>query len=118
MATAPIERVLVQFPSVSRAVVYAVPDDLVGDQIMAAVVLRDGAEFDADQFEKFLSTHEEMSPKGWPRYVWITDELPTTATNKILKRELVARGLQVSGGVMWKRDAAGDRPYDITEADR
>jgi len=119
MATAPIERVLVQFPSVSRAVVYAVPDDLVGDQIMAAVVLRDGAEFDADQFEKFLSTHEEMSPKGWPRYVWITDELPTTATNKILKRELVARGLQVSGGVMWKRDAAGYRPYDAaTETDR
>ena len=107
MATAPIERVLVQFPAVSRAAVYAVPDDLVGDQIMAAIVLRDGAEFDADAFEKFLSTHEEMSPKAWPRYVWIADALPTTATNKILKRELVGRGLDVSGGVVWKRDGAG-----------
>ena len=109
MATAPIERVLVQFPAVSRAVVYAVPDELVGDQVMAAVVLRDGAEFDASEFEHFLSTHEELSPKARPRYVWITDELPTTATNKILKRELVARGLDVTGGVVWKRDQTGYR---------
>jgi len=115
MATAPIERVLVQFPAVSRAVVYAVPDELVGDQIMAAVVLRDGAEFDADEFEKFLAAHEEMIPKAWPRYVWITDELPTTATNKILKRELVARGLAVVGGRMWKREGTS---YQITDQDR
>ena len=54
MATAPIERVLVQLPAVSRAVVYPVPDEFVGDQVMAAVVLRDGAELDADQFEEFL----------------------------------------------------------------
>lgn len=104
MATAPIERILVQFPAVSRAVVYAVPDDLVGDQVMAAVVLRDGEAFDASAFEKFLSTHEEMSPKAWPRHVWITDELPMTATNKILKRELVARGRDVEGGAVWTRE--------------
>jgi fatty-acyl-CoA synthase len=115
MATAPIERVLVQFPAVSRAVVYAVPDELVGDQVMAAIVLRDGAEFDAGEFEKFLSAHEEMIPKAWPRYVWITDELPTTATNKILKRELVARGLDVAGGVMWKRDGTA---YQLADTER
>jgi fatty-acyl-CoA synthase len=115
MATAPIERVLVQFPAVSRAVVYAVPDELVGDQVMAAIVLRDGAEFDAGEFEKFLSAHEEMISKAWPRYVWITDELPTTATNKILKRELVARGLDVAGGVMWKRDGTA---YQLADTER
>ena len=107
MATAPIERVLVQFPAVSRAVVYAVPDELVGDQIMAAIVLRDETTFEPDDFEKFLATHDEMTPKAWPRYVWIADELPTTATNKILKRELVARGLDVDGGTLWKRDKDG-----------
>jgi fatty-acyl-CoA synthase len=115
MATAPIERVLVQFPAVSRAVVYAVPDELVGDQVMAAIVLRDGAGFDADAFEQFLANHEEMSPKAWPRYVWITAELPTTATNKVLKRELVARGLDVTGGTMWKRDGT---TYLLTDTDR
>lgn len=107
LATAPIERVLVTFPVVSRAVVYAVPDELVGDQVMAAIVVREGAEFDADAFEKFLATHDDLSVKGWPRYVWIADELPTTATNKILKRELVSWGLDVPGGVLWKRDRSG-----------
>ena len=115
MATAPVERVLVQFPAVSRAVVYAVPDELVGDQIMAAIVLRDGTEFEPSAFERFLSDHEEMSPKSWPRYVWIADELPTTATNKIVKRDLVSRGLNVDGGVLWTRDGSG---YAVTETDR
>ena len=60
-----------------------------------------------------------LSAKAWPRCVWITDELPTTATNKILKRELVARGLQVVGGMMWKRDATGyRRDGAVTETDR
>ena len=95
------------------------PDEYVGDQVMAAVVLRDGAEFDARPVRRSSwPPMTDLSPKAWPRYVWIADELPSTATNKILKRELVARGLQVSGGVMWKRDAAGYRPYDVTEADR
>ena len=35
---------------------------------------------------------------GWPI------ELPTTATNKILKRELIARGANPDGGVLWTRD--------------
>ena len=107
MATAPIERVLVEFPAVSRAVVYAVPDESVGDQVMAAIVLRDGAEFDPTAFWEFLVGHEELAVKGRPRHVWITGELPMTATNKILKRELVARGLTVEGGALWTRDGSG-----------
>ena len=59
----------------------------------------------------------EMSPKAWPRHVWITDELPTTATNKILKRELVARGLGVEGGVLWKRDGSGYDRHTIGVGD-
>ena len=49
MATAPIERILVRLPSRSAASRSTpVPDEIVGDQIMAAVVLRDGAELDPD----------------------------------------------------------------------
>ena len=43
MAAAPIERILVRLPEVNRVAVYAVPDENVGDQIMAAIVLNDGA---------------------------------------------------------------------------
>ena len=47
LAAAPIERVLIRLPEVSRVAVYPVPDESVGDQVMAAVVLRDGADADA-----------------------------------------------------------------------
>ena len=50
--------------------------------------------------------------------MWITDSLPTTATNKILKRELSARGGTPDGGLLWTRIgrdtsyAVVDRPAD------
>ena len=47
LGTAPIERVLLRHPEVTEAAVYPVPDPVVGDQVMAALVLAPGAEFDA-----------------------------------------------------------------------
>ncbi|MGH3677067.1 MAG: fatty-acid--CoA ligase FadD1 [Mycobacterium sp.] len=104
LTAAPIERVLIRLPVINRVAVYPVPDESVGDQIMAAVVLREGAELSPDAFGEFLAAQPDLSPKAWPRYVWIADDLPTTATNKILKRELVAQGPTPQGGVLWKRD--------------
>ena len=40
LAAAPIERILLRHPAVDEAAVYAVPDESVGDQVMAALVLR------------------------------------------------------------------------------
>ena len=42
LAAAPIERILLRHPDVAEAAVYAVPDPSVGDQVMAALVLRGG----------------------------------------------------------------------------
>jgi len=103
LAAAPIERILIRLPQISRVAVYPVPDESVGDQVMAAVVLRDGATLTPEAFEAFLAAQSDLSPKAWPRYVWIADDLPITATNKILKRELVAFGTTPPGGVLWKR---------------
>jgi fatty-acyl-CoA synthase len=103
MTTAPIERILQRLTPVSHVAVYAVPDEHVGDQVMAAIVLSDGAELAPEEFGQFLADQPDLSPKAWPRYVWLTDRLPTTATNKILKRELVARGTTPGGGALWTR---------------
>ncbi|MGA8328543.1 MAG: fatty-acid--CoA ligase FadD1 [Mycobacterium sp.] len=103
MTTAPIERILQRLPGVSHVAVYAVPDEQVGDQIMAAVVLVDGATLTPEEFGAFLADQPDLSPKACPRHVWITDSLPTTATNKILKRELSARGSTPNGGTLWTR---------------
>jgi fatty-acyl-CoA synthase len=103
MTTAPIERILQRLTPVSHVAVYAVPDEHVGDQVMAAIVLGDGADLTPEEFGQFLADQPDLSPKAWPRYVWLTDRLPTTATNKILKRELVVRGTTPGGGALWTR---------------
>jgi fatty-acyl-CoA synthase len=103
MTTAPIERILQRLPPVSQVAVYAVPDGHVGDQVMAAIVLADNADLTPEELGQFLAGQPDLSPKAWPRCVWLTDRLPTTATNKILKRELTARGATPEGGVLWTR---------------
>jgi fatty-acyl-CoA synthase len=103
LAAAPIERVLQRLPQLNQVAVYAVPDDAVGDQVMAAVVLRHGEALTPQGFEDFLAAQPDLSPKAWPRYVRINDDLPHTATNKILKRELSAAGVTADGGTLWKR---------------
>ena len=107
LAAGPIERILERLPGVSQVAVYAVPDDRVGDQVMAALVLRDGARMGPDDFSSFLAAQPDLSPKAWPRYVRINADLPTTATNKILKRALMAAGVSAEGGVLWTRPARG-----------
>jgi fatty-acyl-CoA synthase len=99
LGTAPIERVLLRHPEVSEVAVYAVPDPTVGDQVMAAMVLTPGIEFDADKFRAFLAEQPDLGPKQWPSYVRISNALPRTATFKVLKRELSAEGLDCSDPV-------------------
>jgi fatty-acyl-CoA synthase len=108
LTTAPIERVVQRLPAVSQVAVYAVPDEQVGDAVMAALVLVDNAELTPEEFGEFLAFQTDLSPKAWPRHVWITDSLPTTATNKILKRELSARGRTPQGGSLWTRTGRGN----------
>jgi len=115
LAAAPIERILERLPQVSQVAVYAVPDERVGDQVMAALVLRDEIPLEPTDFEKFLTAQPDLSPKAWPRYVRINDDLPATATNKILKRELVAAGVTARDGVLWTREARGTT-YSIAAA--
>jgi fatty-acyl-CoA synthase len=103
MTTAPIERILQRLAPVRQVAVYAVPDADVGDQVMAAIVLADNAVLTPEEFGQFLADQPDLSPKAWPRHVWLTDRMPMTATNKILKRELTARGTTPGSGVVWTR---------------
>ncbi len=112
LAAAPIERILQRLPEINHVAVYAVPDERVGDQIMAAVVLNDAGTLSPRNFEQFLTEQPDLSPKAWPRYVRINDALPQTATNKILKRALIQEGVTAGDGVMWEREARG-RTYTV-----
>jgi fatty-acyl-CoA synthase len=87
--TQPIESAMARHPDVVLAVAYGVPDDQAGDQVMAGLVLRDGARFDPVAFAQWIDGLTDIGPKWRPRYVRILRDPPTTGTNKIIKRTLV-----------------------------
>jgi fatty-acyl-CoA synthase len=115
----PVENALLRHPDVVAAAVYGVPDTQAGDQAMACVVLRDGARFDPEAFATWLDVQEDLGPKWRPRYVRVTAEMPTTGTNKIVKRLLARakfRSDLVGGDAVWVRDR-GEDVYRVFGAD-
>ena len=102
LACAPIERVLLRHPAIDQAAVYAVPDERAGDQVAAALVLR--SDLGAAELERFLDEQQDLSPKARPRYVRVVDDLPRTATNKVLHRDLTAAGIT---DITWTREERG-----------
>ncbi|WP_372736675.1 fatty-acid--CoA ligase FadD1, partial [Nocardioides sp.] len=107
LAAAPIERILLRLPAISQVAVYAVPDERVGDQVMAAVVLQDDATLSPAELEAFLAKQADLPTKGWPRYVRVAPSLPATATNKVLKRDLIKQGPTAGDGELWVREERG-----------
>jgi fatty-acyl-CoA synthase len=107
LAAAPIEAILLRHSDISQAAVYGVPDPHAGDQLMAALVLNAGADLGPGDFAAFLAAQPDLSTKAWPRYVRISAALPSTATNKVLKRELVHQGVDTAD-LTWQR---GERDH-------
>ncbi|MDT7764734.1 MAG: fatty-acyl-CoA synthase [Mycobacterium sp.] len=99
LGSAPIERVLLRHPDVVEVAVYGIPAPDVGDQVMAALVLTAGAEFDADKFTGFLAEQPDLGPKQWPSFVRVGTELPRTETFKVIKRQLAAEGTECADPV-------------------
>ncbi|MEU8799305.1 AMP-binding protein [Spirillospora sp. NPDC048819] len=87
-ASAPVERLLARYEPFADVAVYAVPDEHVGDQVMAAVTLAPPQTFDPESFTAFLKAQPDLGTKWTPRYIRIVDELPRTPTNKVIKRPL------------------------------
>lgn len=115
LAAGPIERILLRHPDINRVAVYAVPDERVGDQVMAAAVLNDGATLTPAAFTVFLRAQPDLSVKAWPRYVRIAADLPSTATHKVLKRQLIAQGAVAGDGTLWVREPRGTEFIELSD---
>jgi len=107
-AATPVELVLARHPDVVLAAVYAVPSVGVGDEVMAALHLRAGAGFDPDAFATFLDAQSDVSPKWTPRFVRVADSLPSTATQKVLKRVLRHDHWECPDPVWWRPARASE----------
>jgi long-chain acyl-CoA synthetase len=81
-----IEEVLYEHPAVREAAVVGVPHDELGEEVGAAVALKDGAEVSADELQAFVK--DQVAAYKYPRRIWFVDELPKGPTGKILKREI------------------------------
>jgi len=81
-----VEDVLYGHPAVREAAVVGVPDEYRGETVKAFVSLRQGESASEDELIAFCK--ERMAAYKYPRQVEIIDEVPKTATGKILRREL------------------------------
>ena len=81
-----VEDVLYGHPAVREAAVVGVPDAYRGETVKAFVSLRPGERVDADELIAFC--RERMAAYKYPRVVEIVDELPRTASGKVLRRVL------------------------------
>src|SRR5918996_171490 len=81
-----IEEVLYEHPAVQEAAVLGVPDESLGEEVGAAVVLKKGESLDADEVKSYVK--EQVAAYKYPRKVWFVDDLPKGPTGKILKREI------------------------------
>lgn len=117
-AAAPVERILARHPDVVLAAVYAVPDPDVGDRVMAALQLRDGANFAPEGFAAFLDRQPDLGTKWAPRFVRIADPLPVTETSKVLKRVLRRERWECAEPVWWQPEkGAAYRRLEPADAD-
>ncbi|MGH2763991.1 MAG: long-chain-fatty-acid--CoA ligase [Thermoleophilaceae bacterium] len=90
-----IEEVLYEHPAVQEAAVLAVPDESLGEEVGAAVVLKEGESLDADEVKAYVK--DQVAAYKYPRKVWFVDELPKGPTGKILKREIEVPEKVVAG---------------------
>jgi fatty-acyl-CoA synthase len=114
-AAAPVERILSRHSDVLLAAVYAVPDPEVGDQVMAALQMAPGSRFDPEGFARFLDDQPDLGTKWAPRFVRPMSSLPSTRTNKILKRVLQAQRWECPEPVWWRPEGRG--PYRVLGAE-
>ncbi|MBU1670121.1 MAG: AMP-binding protein [Actinobacteria bacterium] len=86
-----VEREVFKHPAVEECAVYGVPSDLGEDEVMVAVVLREGAALEPAELTRFLD--DKLAAFSIPRYVRFMDELPKNELFKIIKKDLQADGV-------------------------
>jgi long-chain acyl-CoA synthetase len=85
--SAEVEAAIYEHPAVYEAAVFGVPDPRLGEEVAAAVVLKRGATLSVEDLQAFL--RERLAPFKVPALVtFSTEQLPRSATGKMLKREL------------------------------
>lgn len=87
-----IEEFLYTHPAVRDVQVIGVPSDEYGEEIMACIIPKEGADLTEDGVREYVGSH--LARHKIPKYVQFMDSFPTTASGKIQKyklREMAAK---------------------------
>jgi fatty-acyl-CoA synthase len=90
-----LEEFLYRHPEVSDVQVIGVPDERYGEELMAWIVTRPGAELTADEVREFC--RGQIAHYKIPRYVSFVDSFPMTVTGKIQKYKLREAAIEELG---------------------
>jgi long-chain acyl-CoA synthetase len=81
-----VEDVLYAHPDVLEAVVLGIPDERLGEEIVALVVPRAGRAGDPEELREFA--RERVAAYKYPRLVVVVESLPHGGSGKVLRREI------------------------------
>jgi acyl-CoA synthetase (AMP-forming)/AMP-acid ligase II len=81
-----VDAVLRNHPAVADAAVFAVPDPILGEDVVAAVVLKSGMRIERRALRGWLL--DRLPLFKVPRRIWLVEALPRTRTGKVQRGEL------------------------------
>ena len=84
-----VDAVLLGHPAVAQAVTFALPHDKLGEEVGAAIVLREGAALTERELRDFAA--ERLADFKVPRRVLFLEEIPKGATGKLQRIGLAAK---------------------------
>ena len=81
-----VEDVLMAHPAVALAAVVGIPDEVMGEEIKAFVVLQQDESVEAEELIEY--TRARVAAYKYPRHIEFRSELPKDAAGKVIKRQL------------------------------
>ncbi len=89
VAPTEVEDALRRHPSIADAAVVGLPDPVAGEEVVAAVVLAEGAVLDEDAVRAFA--RGTLTPYKVPKRLVVVDELPRSLIGKVLRKQVKER---------------------------
>jgi len=90
-----VESAIYEHPAVYEAAVFALPDERLGEEVAAVIMVREGATLSVEELRDFLAPRlaAYMIPS---RVAFTSEPLPRNPAGKLLKREMPARYFAVA----------------------
>ncbi|KAK9453488.1 hypothetical protein V1511DRAFT_80560 [Dipodascopsis uninucleata] len=90
-----LDGIMLEIPGVSEAVSFAVPDEMYGQEVHAAVVLKPNEKVTEAKIKEFMANR--VAKFKVPKKIYFTNYMPKTATGKIQRKNVAAAFFGTSG---------------------